>query len=95
MDVLGGKWKIKILSSLTFGNKRYSEILKEVTGISGKMLSRELRDLEMNLLLKRSVLGTQPVTVQYELTEYCEHLIPIINSLAEWGAAHRRKIIGK
>ncbi len=95
MDVLSGKWKITILSSLGFGKKRYSEILKEVTGISGKMLSRELKDMEMNLLLKRTVLDTQPVTVQYELTEYCENLMPIIHSLAEWGTEHRKIIIGR
>jgi len=95
MDVLSGKWKISILSSLNFGRKRYSEILKDVTGISGKMLSRELKDMEMNLLLKRIVLDTQPVTVYYELTQYCENLMPIIHSLAEWGAEHRKIIIGK
>jgi DNA-binding HxlR family transcriptional regulator len=95
MDVLSGKWKIKIISSLGFGKKRYSEILKEVSGISGKMLSRELKDMEMNLLLKRTVLDTQPVTVQYELTQYCDNLMPIIQSLAEWGIEHRKIIIGK
>ncbi|MBE7176963.1 MAG: helix-turn-helix transcriptional regulator [Mucilaginibacter polytrichastri] len=93
MDVLGGKWKISIISSLGFGKKRYSEILKDVQGISGKMLSRELKELEVNLLLKRTVLDTQPPTVFYELTEYCENLMPVISDLAEWGAEHRRKII--
>lgn len=94
MDVLGGKWKISILGALSFGKKRYSDVLKEVDGISGKMLSRELKDLEMNLLIRRTVLETQPVTVHYELTNYCEDLMPIISSLAEWGAEHRKKIIG-
>lgn len=93
MDVLGGKWKISIISSLGFGRKRYSEILKDVQGISGKMLSRELKELELNLLLKRTVLDTQPPTVFYELTEYCANLLPIVSSLAEWGAEHRKKII--
>lgn len=93
MDVLSGKWKITILSSLGFGKKRYSDILKEVTGISGKMLSRELKDMEMNLLVKRTVLDTQPITVQYELTPYCSNLMPIIQSLAEWGTEHRKRII--
>ena len=51
MDVLGGKWKISIISSLGFGKKRYSELLKDVPGISGKMLSRELKDMEMNMLV--------------------------------------------
>lgn len=95
MDVLGGKWKISILVSLAFGKKRYSEILKDVKGISGKMLSRELKDMEMNQLVTRTVLETQPVTVQYELTDYCKKLLPIVFSLAEWGTAHRKRIIGK
>jgi len=95
MDVLSGKWKVTILSCLGFGKKRYSEVLKEVNGISGKMLSRELKDMEMNLLIKRTVMETQPVTVQYELTQYCENLMPIIQSLAEWGTEHQKVIIGK
>lgn len=95
MDVLSGKWKIAIITSLSFGEKRYSEILKEVEGISGKMLTRELKDMEMNLLIKRSVLNTQPVIVQYSLTKYSENLLPIICSLRNWGTEHRKKIIGK
>lgn len=93
MDVLGGKWKITILTALSFGEKRYSEILKEVQGISGKVLSRELRDMEMNQLIKRTVLATQPVTVQYALTEYSENLMPIICNLRDWGIEHRKKIM--
>lgn len=95
MDVLSGKWKITILSSLNFGRKRYSDILKDVNGISGKMLSRELKDMEMNLLIKRTVMETQPVTVQYELTPYCNNLMSIIENLADWGSEHRKVIIGK
>ena len=95
MDVLGGKWKISIISSLGFGKKRYSELLKDVPGISGKMLSRELKDMEMNMLVKRTILEIQPIAVQYELTEYCGNLLPIITNLAEWGAEHRKRIIEK
>ena len=95
MDVLSGKWKISIISVLGFGPRRYSELLKEVIGISGKVLSRELKDLELNLLVKRTVLETQPVTVLYELTTYCDKLLPIIHILADWGANHKRVIMGK
>src|SRR5690554_970562 len=70
LDVIGGKWKISIISCLTFYPMRYSELLREVEGISGKMLSRELKELEMNQLIIREVLNTQPITVQYQLTEY-------------------------
>nr|WP_206077645.1 helix-turn-helix domain-containing protein [Pontibacter sp. SGAir0037] len=95
MDVLNGKWKISIVASLCFNKKRYSDILREVTGISGKMLSRELKDMEMNELIKRTVLDTQPVTVEYELTEYGQKLKSVIEHLATWGTEHRKKIIGK
>ena len=95
MDVLSGKWKIAIISVLGFGPRRYSELLKEVSGISGKVLSRELKDLELNLLLKRTVLETQPVTVLYELTAYCDKLLPIIHILADWGANHKLALMGK
>ncbi|GGH14262.1 helix-turn-helix transcriptional regulator [Sphingobacterium alkalisoli] len=93
MDVLNGKWKIAIISLLGFGTRRYSEILKEVEGISGKMLSRELKDMEMNLLVKRTVVSDQPIAVAYSLTDYCVDLLPIIHSLAEWGTKHRQVIV--
>lgn len=94
MDVLGGKWKISIVASLGFGKKRYSEILKDITGISGKMLSRELKDMETNQLVKREVVDTKPVTVEYELTEYGHQLKSVISNLADWGNTHRKKIMG-
>lgn len=93
MYVLSGKWKISIVASLCFHEKRYSNILKDVVGISGKMLSRELKEMELNYLVKRTVLDTTPVTVQYELTEYGQSLKPVIENLAQWGLAHRDKII--
>ena len=96
MDVLNGKWKISIISSICFYNKRrFSDILNDVSGISNRMLSKELKELEMNKLVKRSVFDTQPVTVSYQLTEYGKTLQTIINSLSDWGATHRRMIMGK
>lgn len=96
MDVLSGKWKISIISSLCYYNKRrFSAILNDVAGISNKMLSKELKELELNQLIRRTVLDTQPVSVQYALTEHGKTLQTIINNLTEWGLAHRKKIIGK
>ncbi|MDN3596870.1 winged helix-turn-helix transcriptional regulator [Zunongwangia endophytica] len=93
LDVLNGKWKISIISCLCYAPMRYSELLKEVHGISGKMLSRELKDLEMNNLIKRNVLDTQPVVVKYEITEYGSSLKELTNVIADWGIKHREKII--
>lgn len=96
MNVLNGKWKIYIISSICHYNKRrFSDILNDVPGISNKMLSKELKELELNKLIKRTVLDTQPVTVQYELTKHGKTLKTIINNLTEWGMEHRKEIIGK
>jgi len=96
MDVLNGKWKISILSSICYYNKRrFSDILNDVVGVSNKMLSKELKELEINQLIKRTVLDTQPITVQYELTEHGQTLKTIINNLTEWGIEHHKKIFGK
>lgn len=96
MDVLSGKWKISILASLCYhGKRRFSDLFNDVKGISNKMLSKELKDLEINIMVKRSVLDTQPITVQYEFTEYGKTLRTIIQYLLDWGFEHRREIIGK
>lgn len=95
MDVLSGKWKISIIAALCFNKKRYSDLLRDVSGISGKMLSRELKEMETHQLVKRTVLDIQPITVIYELTPYGGKLKAVINDLADWGLAHRKKIIGK
>lgn len=96
MDVLSGKWKISIISSICYYNKRrFSDILTDVSGISNKMLSKELKDLEVNQLVKRTVLDTQPITVQYQLTDYGRTLQTIIDNLSSWGKAHRKMIVGK
>jgi len=95
MDVLSGKWKISIISSICYYNKRrFSDILHDVSGISNKMLSKELKELEINKLVKRTVLDTQPVTVHYELTAHGKTLQTIINNLSDWGLKHRKVIIG-
>jgi DNA-binding HxlR family transcriptional regulator len=94
MDVLSGKWKISIISSICYYNKRrFSDILNDVVGISNKMLSKELKELEVNKLIKRLVLDTQPVSVHYVLTDHGKTLQTIINNLTDWGIEHRKKII--
>src|ERR1051326_6866806 len=71
MDVLSGKWKISIISSICYYNqRRFSDILNDVNGISNKMLSKELKEMEVNRLIKRTVQDTQPISVHYQLTDY-------------------------
>jgi DNA-binding HxlR family transcriptional regulator len=96
MDVLSGKWKIPIISSICYYEKRrFSDILNDIEGISNRMLSKELQELEINMLIKRTVLDTKPVTVQYHLTDHGLTLRTIINNLTDWGNEHRKVIVGR
>jgi DNA-binding HxlR family transcriptional regulator len=95
LDILSGKWKLQIILSLTFGKKRFKQIQREIPGLTPKMLSKELKDLEMNGLAERRVYDTLPVTVEYEITPYGKTLRPLIEELHKWGAKHRTRIIAR
>lgn len=90
--VLNGKWKLPIIVALSQGNKRFNELQKTVKGIAAKVLSHELKELELNGFVLRKVYNSTPVTIEYELTDYSNTLGSVINSLAEWGTMHREKI---
>jgi len=92
LDVLSGKWKLPIIVALTFGEKRFTEIAKEVQGITDKMLSKELRDLELNGLVMRNIEDSYPVKVTYALTPHSKTLRPVIDSLKNWGIMHKEKL---
>jgi len=95
LDILSGKWKLPILISLSFGNKRFKQIAREIPNITDKMLSKELRELEMNQLIKRTVYDSVPVIVEYSMTSYGKSLEKVIEELRKWGMQHRKRIIGK
>jgi DNA-binding HxlR family transcriptional regulator len=90
--VLNGKWKLALILSLIQSSKRFNEIQHEVTGISAKVLAKELKDLELNDLITRNVYPTTPVSIVYEATGYSHTLKSIIAELSAWGAQHREKI---
>jgi DNA-binding HxlR family transcriptional regulator len=93
MDILSGKWKIRIIGSLSFGRQRFMELKANIDGIAAKMLSKELQILESNGLVTRTVLETKPITVEYKLTEYGHSLKPIIDEISSWGIQHRKRVI--
>lgn len=95
LDILSGKWKLPIISALIFADRRFKEMEREIPGITAKMLSKELKDLEMNDLVQRTVYDTMPVTVEYSLTEYGRTLRSVIDELHNWGTQHRKRILGK
>lgn len=94
MAVLGGKWRIQVLTALAFnGKRRFSELLKDVEGIGPKMLSKELYDLETNQLVIRTVKNTKPMTVEYQMTRYGHSIGKVIKEIVSWGTAHRERIM--
>lgn len=98
IEIWGGKWKLMILLYLTIkadDSNYFMEMVRGVPGISGKMLSKELKDLEINKLVKRVVHDTKPVTVEYAITEYGRSFVPIAKQLLKWGLSHRAVIKGK
>lgn len=92
LDIVGGKWKLVLISVLRSGRKGFNELSREA-GISPRILSKELQELEMNGLVSRNVCNTKPVTVQYELTEYSTTLEDVLLAMEKWGQQHRKKII--
>jgi DNA-binding HxlR family transcriptional regulator len=95
LEILNGKWKLPIILSLTYGAKRFKQISKDINGITDKMLSKELKDLEMNQLVKRTVYDTFPPTVEYAITEHGQSLEKLITELRNWGLKHRKHIMGR
>jgi DNA-binding HxlR family transcriptional regulator len=89
---IGGKWKLPIIIALRHGNKRFNELQRTITGISAKVLSNELKELELNGFVKRNVYTQTPVVVEYEITGYSDTLGEVLHALGEWGANHRNKI---
>lgn len=90
--VLNGKWKVALILCLVQSSKRFNEIQHEITGISSKVLAKELKDLELNDFIKRNVYPTTPVSIIYEATEYSQTLKNVIGELSAWGEQHREKI---
>lgn len=95
-DLLSGKWKIAIIGALYFNGKfRFMDLGRHIEGIAPKVLSKELKDLEMNHLVKRTVKDTMPITVEYELTLQGKSLNKVIEAMGEWGIKYRKSVLMK
>lgn len=90
--VIGGKWKLRIIIALCEGHHRFNELQRVINGISAKVLSQELKDLEINGLAERRVTADIPVVVEYLPTPYSRTLQPVLEALGSWGMQHREKL---
>ena len=90
--VIGGKWKLRIIIALSEGHTRFNELQRRLNGISARVLSNELKDLELNNFVTRTVHTGTPAIVEYKVTEYSDTLKDVLRSLRAWGMMHRATI---
>jgi DNA-binding HxlR family transcriptional regulator len=95
LDVIGGKWKVLILWWIRDGVLRFGELRRQIPGISERMLTQQLRELEDDGVVRRKVYSEVPPKVEYSLTSYGKSLRPITKLMCDWGKRHiRRKADG-
>ena len=96
LDVIGGKWKVVILFHLTHeGTHRFAELRRKIPGVSERMLTQQLRELEEDGIVHREVYPEVPPKVEYSLTDYGKTLRPITEVMCEWGQRHIKRIKAK
>ncbi|CAM4482871.1 winged helix-turn-helix transcriptional regulator [Paenibacillus typhae] len=91
LDVIGGKWKGVLLYHLMDGTKRFNEFRRICPGITQRMLTLQLRELEEDGVVHREVYQQVPPKVEYSLTEFGRTLIPIIRLMRDWGVTYQTK----
>ena len=89
LDIIGGKWKIPIIWRLKDSAKRYGELKKSLSGVTHKMLTLQLRELERDEIISRKVYSEIPPKVEYDLTLLGKSVIPVIDLLRVWGEEYR------
>ncbi|HET9358161.1 MAG TPA: helix-turn-helix domain-containing protein [Vicinamibacterales bacterium] len=92
LEVLGGKWKGMVLHRLIFGTRRFNELRRLLPHVTQRMLTRQLRELERDGVIRRRVYAEVPPRVEYSLSEFGLSLKPILLMMGDWGAAYQDKV---
>lgn len=92
LTLIGDKWKVLILRDLLPGTKRFGELKKSIGGVSQKVLTAQLRNMEESGLVNRKVYPEVPPRVEYSLTELGHSLQPILDSMRDWGEGYRASL---
>ncbi|PWK14482.1 winged helix-turn-helix transcriptional regulator [Tumebacillus permanentifrigoris] len=92
LDVIGGKWKALILWRLQDQVVRFGDLKRMIPGVTQKMLTQQLRELEQDGLILRTVYAEVPPKVEYSMTEYGESLRPLLRLMCQWGVGHMEKM---
>lgn len=90
MNVVSGKWKLPLIAALFYQKNRFKDLLDSLEGITPRMLSKELKELEINGMIERKVTNHPPVLVAYTLTESGKNIITVIDAMIDWGLLHRK-----
>jgi DNA-binding HxlR family transcriptional regulator len=92
LSILSGKWKILILFALLEGTKRFNELRRLIPAVTQRMLTSQLRELESQQVIVRTVFAQVPPKVEYTLSEIGETLTPILTALKKWGVCYLEKV---
>ena len=93
MATVGGKWASLLVNALADGPRRHGELRGAVAGVSQKMLTQTLRELERDGLVRRTVTAEVPVRVDYELTPLGRTIVPVLRALKDWSEAHIEEVL--
>ncbi|WP_041258288.1 winged helix-turn-helix transcriptional regulator [Fibrella aestuarina] len=95
LDVISGKWKVLILTSIMRDNRRFTEIQRSIPKINPKVLAKELKDMEEHQLIQRIVHEDNLGLIEYVATDYSRSLKNVMMELHNWGVNHRKQLLGK
>ena len=90
LNVVNGRWKLPIIAALFRGKKRFKELLETIENVTPRMLSKELKELEMNGIVNRTVYNQTPVLIEYTLTASGTNMVQVIDAMIDWGLTHRK-----
>ncbi|MBB2148584.1 winged helix-turn-helix transcriptional regulator [Pedobacter gandavensis] len=93
LNVINGKWKLPIIASLLHGKIRFKDLQDNIDKITPRMLSKELKELEINGIIERKVYNQTPVLIEYLLTESGQQITSVIDAMIDWGMLHRTESI--
>jgi DNA-binding HxlR family transcriptional regulator len=91
LNVISGKWKLPIIASLLSGITRFKDLLDNIEKITPRMLSKELKELEVNGVIRRKVFDTTPIRIEYTLTASGQNIVSVLDAMVNWGLDHRGK----
>jgi DNA-binding HxlR family transcriptional regulator len=93
LDTISSKWVSLVLTALTDGPRRYSDLSRIIAGVSQKMLTQTLRTLERDGMVSRTITPAVPVRVEYELTPLGHSLLPVMRAVKEWAEVHMDDVL--